>query len=211
MRAEGVASSAPRRFGPSPASVGGELGQEFDHGLPVRSSPTLKATLEVLVATSVIVCFYTLWFVAELLFSTKWRTPGSEYRVLWRGTTALVVDITLPACGYFGAMYSNRHLTCCFCGCSFLVSSIAVISICISLFSSLSSVDWSDRAEQNKRAVPAMILDMVAFWFGRNLYCRMSSERIVAASPGPLVGQVFQSQGRTQPVATAHGTVTTSN
>lgn len=42
---------------------------------------------------------------------------------------SLVLALLVPCCGYFGARNSDKNLTCCFCGCNCLGSTLGIVSV----------------------------------------------------------------------------------
>merc|ERR1740121_1539117 len=177
------------------ASRRGETNEEIARALPPKSSPIYQAAIWVLVAATSLVLFHTLWFVGELLLTVKWRTPGSEQMALWRGVATLLFELSLPACGYLGATHGNRHLACCFCGCSLFVTSVVFIGLALTLLTSLGSVDLADVVLQSNKELLIILLYTLSFWFGMQLHSllmlRQSSDYHLT-SLVPLVGQVIQ-------------------
>merc|ERR1719159_1472804 len=39
-----------------------------------------------------------------------------------------MIEMSVPACGYYGAMHGNRQLTCCYCSCNLFISLVTLIS-----------------------------------------------------------------------------------
>merc|ERR1719361_684664 len=46
---------------------------------------------------------------------------GDSTQELWTSLSSFLIELSIPACGYYGAMYQNRQLTCCFCSCNIFV------------------------------------------------------------------------------------------
>jgi len=177
------------------ASRRGEANEGISRALPPKSSPIYQAAVWVLVAATALVLFHTLWFVGELLLTVRWRTPGSEQMAVWKGVATLLFELSLPACGYLGATHGNRHLACCFCGCSLFVTSVVFVGLALTIMTSVGTVDPADVAIQNNKMLLIMLLYFMSFWFGMQLHSLLmlrQSPDDHLASMVPVVGQVIQ-------------------
>merc|ERR1719502_1663265 len=47
---------------------------------------------------------------------------------LWAAMSGLLIELSIPACGYYGAIHANRQLTCCFCSCNLFVTVLSVVT-----------------------------------------------------------------------------------
>merc|ERR1719454_1606677 len=73
--------------------------------------------------------FYTVHFIRNLMAG---RFDGQPQRgstsSLWTAMSGLLIELSIPACGYYGAIHANRQLTCCFCSCNFFVTVLSVVT-----------------------------------------------------------------------------------
>jgi len=133
--------------------------------------------------------------------------PGS----LMTAISSLLIELSIPVCGYSGALYANRQLTCCFCSCSLFTTIVSIFSF-IRLGLSLREVEWRCEREQslqkhqscetwviNSVETYVMILSLVvvivigspAFWFGNILYNRLCAMHPQYFIVPPVVGEVM--------------------
>lgn len=193
----------PHGGGGARAAAGSE---GVESGIPAYSNKTVRATLRVLVATTLLAAFYTLWFVGELLLSRKWSPTENDVEGVWKGVNHLLFDLVVPACGYYGALYGNRHLTCCFCGCTLMLSTLGITMVAIDLFANLHSIQWHEFDEDELKRALATLMDLCSFWFATRLYFQMPPNR--PAFLAPLVGQVVQVERGAGPTPANHGAAT---
>jgi len=179
------------------------VSEGIENGTPVYSNKTVRATLRVLVATTLLAVFYTLWFVGELLLSRKWRATESDVEGVWRGINDLLFDLVVPACGYYGALYGNRHLTCCFCSCTLMLSTVAFSTVAIHLCANLHSIQWHEFNENDCKRALGTLLDLCSFWYATRLYFQLPSSR--PSFLAPLVGQVILVERGASPAPASHG------
>jgi len=163
----------------------------------------------VLVVTTLLAAFYTLWFVGELLLTKKWRSTENDVEGVWSGINTLLVDLIVPACGYYGALYGNRHLTCCFCTCTLMLSTLAISMVVLKLLANLHSIRWQEFGEDDCKKAFGTLLDLCAFWFAAHLYSQMPSNRPTFLTP--LVGQVVHIERGVSPAPASHGASTRSD
>merc|ERR1712039_1099696 len=68
-------------------------------------------------------------------------TPHSN----WAGISTLLIELSMPACGYCGVLYNNRQLTCCFCSCNLF---LAIWAIMIIVLPNIHIADINGRCEE---------------------------------------------------------------
>merc|ERR1719408_399529 len=122
-----------------------------------------------------------------------------------------MIELSVPACGYFGAMFANRQLMCCFCSCNLFISVVSIIAF-IRLHVEISEANGEcfnqQTAEQKKMcetwnstgsekyvkmisSILVICIGALAFWFGNALYRRLAWEFGHSGPPmRPLVGEV---------------------
>ncbi|CAK0847421.1 unnamed protein product, partial [Prorocentrum cordatum] len=190
-------------------SAAAAASQGIESGTPTCSNKSVQATLRVLVVTTLLAAFYTLWFVGELLLTKKWRSTENDVEGVWSGINTLLVDLIVPACGYYGALYGNRHLTCCFCTCTLMLSTLAISMVVLKLLANLHSIRWQEFGEDDCKKAFGTLLDLCAFWFAAHLYSQMPSNRPTFLTP--LVGQVVHIERGVSPAPASHGASTRSD
>lgn len=186
-------------------------GSEVVFGVPIDDSGIRKVMKRVIVLAAFAATFYICHFVSNLLRgSYAMNTEGSSS--LWTAISSLLIELSVPACGYYGALHGNRQLTCCFCSCNLFVTFVSVVAF-IRLNIRIGELDgqceqetnastrktcevWtSDGADKYVMIVSMMTvicLGCLAFWFGNSLYQRLAQDFNISGPPLlPLVGEVI--------------------
>jgi len=93
-------------------------------GIPTGVAEVRKAIQRVVVLASLSGTYYISAFIARLLLG-QYSQEGSADE-LWSGLSQLIIELSIPACGYYGALYIHRILIFFFCGANliFVVASI---------------------------------------------------------------------------------------
>jgi len=92
-----------------------EFGITF--GVPTSDASIIKAVKRVVVLSVISSTYYICAFIARLLLGqyTDPVDPDSPDE-LWSGCSQLIIELSIPACGYYGALYTHRTLLFFFCG-----------------------------------------------------------------------------------------------
>jgi hypothetical protein len=183
---------------------------EVVFGIPMEDTGMQKVMKRVIVLAAVAATFYTCLFVSNLLQGAyAMNTEGTSS--LWTAISSLLIELSVPACGYWGALHRNRQLTCCFCSCNLFVTFVSIVAF-IRLNIRIGELDGDCHREKNQSQrrtceiwnrdgaekylmVTTMILliltGCLAFWFGNSLYQRLAQEFSSSGPPLlPLVGEV---------------------
>lgn len=92
-----------------------EFGITF--GVPTGDANVIKAVKRVVVLSVISSTYYICAFIARLLLG-QYTDPGDPNSPdeLWSGCSQLIIELSIPACGYYGALYTHRTLLFFFCG-----------------------------------------------------------------------------------------------
>ncbi|CAE7250596.1 VAC14 [Symbiodinium pilosum] len=92
-----------------------EFGITF--GVPTGDANIIKAVKRVVVLSVISSTYYICAFIARLLLG-QYTDPGDPDSPdeLWSGCSQLIIELSIPACGYYGALYTHRTLLFFFCG-----------------------------------------------------------------------------------------------
>ncbi|CAE7228830.1 VAC14, partial [Symbiodinium sp. CCMP2456] len=76
-----------------------------------------EAVKRVVVLSVISSTYYICAFIARLLLG-QYTDPGDPNSPdeLWSGCSQLIIELSIPACGYYGALYTHRTLLFFFCG-----------------------------------------------------------------------------------------------
>lgn len=187
-------------------------GSEIVFGIPIPDSGGRNMIRRVIVLAAVGATFYIVHFIFNLMSGVyDTRSPDqASSNSLWTGMSSLVIELSIPACGYYGAVHANRQLTCCFCSCNLFVTVLSVVSFIrlIRLVQFGEGCEEEKNAQQRKACqvweednlekyvmVGSMLLGTflgcIAVWFGGSLYKYLAQEFISPGPPPfPLVGEV---------------------
>lgn len=176
---------------------------EVVFGIPVEDTELLKAVRRVVVLSAAGAALYICHFVADLL---RGRYQARNAIGLWSAMSSLLLELSVPACGYYGALRSNRQLMCCFCGCNLFIALVTLMTL---IRLELHVVDGNCEGESNANdrrtcelwrgnspekhfmlftMVAVVGLGCFAFLSGNRLYLRLSQDPV--SLPTPVVGQV---------------------
>lgn len=189
-------------------------------GIPISEDISKKMIKRVILLAALGATFYTVRFIRNLLNGRfEERESASDAAngrdstsALWTAMSGLLIELSIPACGYYGAIHANRQLTCCFCSCNLFVTVLSVSSF-IRLIRSveLNGQCESERNEQHRHdcqilskypsekyvMISSMLvgafLACVAFWFGGSLYKHLAQDN-GGTGPifPPMVGEVIR-------------------
>mmetsp|Transcript_89960 Transcript_89960/g.160113 ORF Transcript_89960/g.160113 Transcript_89960/m.160113 type:complete len:331 (+) Transcript_89960:87-1079(+) len=99
------------------------------YGVPTGDAEVLKAVQWVVSLSALSAAYYVITFIARLVTGqfTDPRDSNSPDE-LWSGCSQLVIELSIPACGYYGALYTHRTLIFFFCGANliFVVASMII-------------------------------------------------------------------------------------
>jgi len=161
---EGEATGASRpREEPSLAARLAELGDvEVVLGVPMSNIGRVKLARRVIVLAAVGATYNVCTFIWRLMVGMYGGLDtGAATDSLWSGFSQLVIELTIPACGYYGALYAHRTLVFFFCGANLVL----VVATAISFFrlvvhlSSSSETCMSEKYASAKRTCEVMHSD----------------------------------------------------
>lgn len=199
-------------------------GTEITMGIPIENNALYKVIRRVILLASALATFYVCYFIFMLLRSCSLaqvrdhgRCQSSAYASsnsddptsLWAAVSSLLIELSIPACGYFGALYSNRQMTCCFCSCNLFIAILSAMTM-IRTSIRISDIDGQCEREQNAQnrrtceiwssngmdkyimifhSITVICMGCLAFWFGNILYNRLAQD--FSFAPAPVVGEVI--------------------
>eukprot|EP00928_Gymnodinium_smaydae_P029905 TRINITY_DN22389_c0_g3_i2.p1 TRINITY_DN22389_c0_g3~~TRINITY_DN22389_c0_g3_i2.p1 ORF type:complete len:426 (-),score=83.56 TRINITY_DN22389_c0_g3_i2:128-1405(-) len=202
-------------------------GTEVVIGIPIDDNELKRGIRRVMILSAVAATFYICHFIANLLRGV-YNSSGNraDPASLWTATSSLLLELSIPACGYCGARYANRQLTCCFCSCNFFTVVTTVISF-IRLNLRIEEIDQQCHREVSETVrrtcsimvsegvdkvlfifstVVVIIIGCFAFWWGNKLYSRLTMDFSAQPHPQmfmPLVGEVVSLNGLLPPAVLA--------
>lgn len=181
-------------------------GNDVVLGVPMDDNGLTKVVRRVIVLAATGAAFYTCHFIKDLL---RTRDDASS---LWTAVSSLLIELSIPACGYCGALYCNRQLTCCFCSGNLCVTIVSIVSF-VRLNIRVAEIEGRCERESNvqqRRSCEVWMSDSLdkyamicstliivfigglAFWFGNSLYNKLAPD-VAISQPvsAPLVGEVI--------------------
>lgn len=182
-------------------------------GTPIQDNGTGKVVRRVVILATIGASFYICNFNVNLMRGSF--SQENQEVTLWTAMSELLIELSIPACGYCGALYNNRQLTCCFCSCNLFITIITIITF-VRLNIRISELDGDCGKEadlqQRRRCevwmsngpdkwvmlgstILIICLGCLAFWFGNSLYNRLSQETSAVPPPVPVVGEVISLGG----------------
>lgn len=211
--ATGVSASGASAPGPSGLAAAALAdGSEIVFGVPIEDNGMAKVMRRVIVLAAVCATFYITHFIGNLMRGAYSSPSSGDSSSLWTAISSLLIELSIPACGYYGALHSNRQLTCCFCSCNLFVTIVSIMSF-IRLNIRIGEIDGACERERNSHqrrtcevwtsdgaekylmlfsTILVMCLGCLAFWFGNSLYQRLAQEFTSAGvSHVTLVGEVI--------------------
>uniref|UniRef100_A0A6T1IAJ8 Uncharacterized protein n=1 Tax=Alexandrium monilatum TaxID=311494 RepID=A0A6T1IAJ8_9DINO len=99
------------------AAYSGVSVEDVVQGVPMRDAGLLSAVRQVVVLAAVGATYWTgsfIWRLMAGIYSSADKTVPSN--ALWSGFSQLALELSIPACGYYGALYAHRTLVFFFCG-----------------------------------------------------------------------------------------------
>lgn len=180
---------------------------EVVFGIPFNDKELSGVMRRVILIASFGATTYICRFIIDLLAGVYSERGTTE---LWSAMSSLFLELSVPACGYFGALHNNRQLMCCFCSCNLFISVITALSfVRLHIWASEMEGGCDSRSNTRKQQqtcelwvsnslekfvmMTSMVLvavtGMVAFWFGNKLYRHLSQDFYIS-TPTPVVGQV---------------------
>lgn len=187
------------------------------HGVPLGDNGMSKLMRRVILLATCGASFYMSMFIFNLLTGNYDSERRSNVTTLWAALSTLFIELSIPACGYSGALYNNRQLTCCFCSCNLSIAVISIMSF-IQFHIRIAEINGDCTKEMNPGQRSScetwvaggmdkymmivsrlFLINMtcLAFWFGNSLYNRLAHDfaSFVPVPPLPLVGEVIPSAG----------------
>lgn len=192
-------------------------------GIPIQDTGTRKTIKRVIVIAALGATFYTVHFIRNLMsgrFDDESADTGST-RSLWTAMSGLLIELSVPACGYYGAIHANRQLTCCFCSCNLFVTVLSLVTFTRLIRAVHLDGDCDNESNPQQKndcevllwghaekyvmitsMVIGVCLGTAAFWFGSNLYKHLAHDlRANTGSTGPpLIGEVIHLESEPVPV-----------
>jgi len=183
-------------------------------GIPLGDIRVIKAVRRVVLLAALGNTYYLCNFIWRLMTGTyiSQGERGSNDS-LWSGLSQLVIELSIPACGYYGALYGHRTLVFFFCGANL----IFVVASVINFFRFVVRVSgahvqckeeqytsaryvcevWLAGGPERYMLLGSMLVLMwfqcCSFWFGKNLYQNLgpSTSGISPQMHIPIVGEVM--------------------
>jgi len=186
-------------------------GSEIVLGIPIDDRGLKRISRRVITLATIGASFYICNFNVNLIRGNYSDTGGQDGNSLWAAVSSLLIELSIPACGYCGAVYNNRQLTCCFCSCNLFIAIVSIMSF-VRLHIRTSEIDGDCEREQNANqrstcevwtsngmekyvmissTVLIVSIGCLAFWFGNSLYNRLAHDSALGHPPIPLVGEVI--------------------
>lgn len=186
---------------------------EIVFGIPVEDTGQSKIVRRVMILAASAATFYTCHFISDLMrgrYNAGASSSGGA-STLWTATSTLMIELSIPACGYYGALHSNRQLTCCFCSCNLFITIVTIMQL-IRIELRIGEIDgqcererdpqsratcevWTSNGVEKALAVCGLVwiicLGSLAFWFGNALYQRLAHDFAMVPPPVPLIGEVI--------------------
>jgi len=186
------------------------------YGIPVDDVKVVTAIRRVVLLAALGATYCMCVFIWKLMTGTyNPRGKNNENASLLSGMSQLVIELSIPACGYYGALYTHRTLVFFFCGANliFVVASIVRLFRFVVRVSGpvvrceeeeyVSARDvcevWIENRAKRFFLLSSMLVLLcfgcLSVWFGKNLYQGLgpSAPAISSPIPIPLVGEVVDS------------------
>lgn len=177
-------------------------------GVPVQEHGVRKMMRRVIVLAALAATFYIVHFIYNLMSGAyDTRNGRNASHSLWTGMSSLVIELSIPACGYYGAVHANRQLACCFCSCNLFVTVLGIVSF-IRLLRFTGDCAQEKNAQQRRACevwqendvdkfvmitglILGTCLGSFAVWFGGSLYKVLAQDVVASGQPPfPLIGEV---------------------
>lgn len=189
-------------------------GSEIVFGAPADDGGFAKVVRRVVVLAALAATYYMCHSISDLVRGQYSSENSGNVTSLWSAVSTLTIELSIPACGYYGALHGNRQLTCCFCSCNLFVAMVTVMQF-IRIELRIGEIDGQCEREQDGQQrrtcevwtsdgpekyltlfnlIVVICLGCLAFWFGNSLYQRLAQDFAGgggAPAPVPLVGEVI--------------------
>lgn len=181
-------------------------------GVPIEDDGMKKVVRRVIVLAAIGASFYIVHFIGNLMSGVYDERNSKTAGSLWTAMSSLLIELSIPACGYYGALHGNRQLMCCFCSCNLFVTVVGIVSF-IRLNVRIVELDGDCAKEENSQhrrtcevwvdsnaekylmiasVISGTCLGTIAFWVGSSLYQRLANEVMRFGQVGPpLVGEII--------------------
>mmetsp|Transcript_71430 Transcript_71430/g.192334 ORF Transcript_71430/g.192334 Transcript_71430/m.192334 type:complete len:248 (+) Transcript_71430:224-967(+) len=87
----------------------------------------MMAVRRVIILSTMVAFYYVCGFIWRLLTGMYGNGKNGTSDALWSALSQLAIELSIPACGYYGAMYAHRTLLFFFCGANIIFIVAAVI------------------------------------------------------------------------------------
>lgn len=182
----------------------GDDDAEVVFGVPINDVKLEKAFRRVILLSVIAAAFHTIQFVIDLLSGAH---RERDLMGLWGALSSLMLELSIPACGYYGALRSNRQLLCCFCGCNLFIALMTLMTLIrLELRVVDGNCDLESNSQQRRtcelwagdspekhlmlfRMAAVVCIGCLAFFAGNRLYQRIAHNHL-SMPQQPVVGQV---------------------
>lgn len=141
---------------------------------------------------------------------------NTRYNSVWAAFSTLLIELSIPASGFLGALYHNRPLACCYCSCNLFIAVVSLSSFVrfmlriSELGDGTQNCNNEDDAEQREACLLwtdntvekwmftfniafTTVMGCAAFVTGNMLFNRLKQERSTFARfHSPIVGELVQ-------------------
>lgn len=179
-------------------------------GIPLEDRQAKRFTIRVFILAVAIAAWSLMHFIANLLMG-QYSESADGSNGIWSSLSGLLIELSIPASGYMGALYHNRQLTCCFCSCNLFLAILPVASftrLVVRLvelrgdceaetdYSQRSVCEmWEDNGAQKyvflTNLICSAVLSCCACWAGNMLFQKLSPEQPQIDTTS-VVGEVVQ-------------------
>lgn len=188
-------------------------GSEIVFGVPANDGGFAKIVRRVVVLAAMAATYYICHSISDLVRGQYSSENSGNVTSLWSAISTLTIELSIPACGYYGALHSNRQLTCCFCSCNLFVAMVTLMQF-VRIELRIGEIDGQCERERNGQErrtcevwtsdgpqkyltlfnlLIVICLGILAFWFGNSLYQKQAQDFHGGggSAPAPLVGEVI--------------------
>mmetsp|Transcript_66052 Transcript_66052/g.144013 ORF Transcript_66052/g.144013 Transcript_66052/m.144013 type:complete len:279 (-) Transcript_66052:416-1252(-) len=213
-----------RHQDPALQAIAAELAEDLRNssevvmGIPIDDAPSKQVVGHVIIIAMSVATFYTCLFVADLLRGVYSPVDGHGRSPLWLGVLSLILELSVPLCGYCGAVYGHRRLACCFCSTNLFITMVSIMTF-IHVNIRINEINGQcaeemDAAEQSHDKASQSPCDLwfedaseryalivhnlmliglafFSFWLGDRLFKLLSENECAAVGPPFVVGEVI--------------------
>lgn len=99
------------------------------HGVPMIDQQLSSSLRRVILLSALVASYYVCLFIWRLLRGMYGHGQQGPSDALWSGLSQLAIELSIPACGYYGALYAHRTLIFFFCGANIIFIVAAAIGL----------------------------------------------------------------------------------